>query len=273
MSLSPLLPGIVACVFYLATLAAHLVALQDEDAHARRVRIARALAVPALLLHLAGLLPELFRAGGLDMGLFNASSLFFWAITTVTWLASLRYPLANLLIVLYPLTIVALLSSLFLHSPFAPLTDVGWGLGVHILLSILAYSMLSIAAVQAVALGFLIHRLKHHRLQGLVDMMPPVMTMESLLFRLIWTGEVLLALAIASGAMFLENMFAQHLAHKTILSIIAWIVFAVLLWGRHRLGWRGVLAMKWTLSGFTLLILAYFGSKFVLEVLLHRTAG
>jgi ABC-type uncharacterized transport system permease subunit len=87
--------------------------------------------------------------------------------------------------------------------------------------------------------------------------MPPLQTMEYLLFRLIWTGEVLLALAILTGALFLENMFAQHLAHKTVLSIVAWLVFAVLLWGKHRLGWRGTTAVKWTLTGFGLLILAY----------------
>ena len=96
--------------------------------------------------------------------------------------------------------------------------------------------------------------------------------MEYLLFRLIWTGEVLLALAILTGALFLENMFAQHLAHKTVLSIVAWLVFAVLLWGKHRLGWRGTTAVRWTLTGFGLLILAYLGSKFVLEVLLQRPA-
>ena len=83
-------------------------------------------------------------------------------------------------------------------------------------------------------------------------------------------SQVLLALAILTGALFLENMFAQHLAHKTILSIIAWLVFAVLLWGKHRLGWRGTTAVRWTVAGFVLLILAYFGSKFVLELVLHR---
>ena len=87
---------------------------------------------------------------------------------------------------------------------------------------------------------------------------------------LIWTGEVLLALSLVTGAMFFENLFAQHLAHKTVLSIIAWLVFATLLWGRHQLGWRGITAIKWTLAGFSLLILAYFGSKIVLEFVLHR---
>ena len=273
MTTTSLLPGLAACVFYLASLATQMLALHDGAARARWSKLAVLLAPPALLLHLLSLSSDLFAGGGLDIGLFNAASLFFWAVATLAFLASLRLPLSNLLLVLYPLGVVALLSGLFLHSPFAPMHDLGWGIGVHIVLSILAYGIFSIAAVQAAALGLLIYRLKHRQLHGLFDLMPPLQTMESLLFRLIWTGDVLLFFAIASGAVFLENMFAQHLAHKTILSIVAWLVFATLLWGRHRLGWRGITAIKWTATGFVLLILAYFGSKFVLELVLHRAAG
>lgn len=273
MPMSSLLPGLAACAFYIASLLAQMLALHEGASRQRWLRLALLLAPAALLLHLLSLPAELFSQGGLDLGLFNAASLFFWSVTALTWCVSLRAPLGNLLLILYPLTVVALLSALFLHSPFAPLHDLGWGLSLHILMSLLAYSILSIAAVQAAALGLLIHQLKRRQLHGLVDLMPPLQTMERLLFQLIWTGETLLALAILSGAMFLDNMFAQHLAHKTILSIVAWLVFAILLWGRHRLGWRGVTAIKWTLAGFCLLILAYFGSKIVLELVLHRAAG
>lgn len=263
--------GLAACLFYLASVSAQLFALHDSPGRARAARLARQLAIPALLLHLASFYHVIIGPSGLDFGLFNAASLFFWAVAVLAYAGSFRMPLGNLLLIVYPLTVVALLTALFLRTPGAPLTPVGWGLGAHILLSILAYSILSIAAVQSAALGLLINRLKHRRLHGIVDLMPPLSTMESLLFRLIWTGETLLGVAILTGFLFLEDMFAQHLAHKTVLSLIAWSVFATLLWGRHRLGWRGITAIRWTLAGFCFLILGYFGSKFVLQIVLART--
>jgi ABC-type uncharacterized transport system permease subunit len=87
---------------------------------------------------------------------------------------------------------------------------------------------------------------------------------------MIATGFVLLSLALVTGALFLEDIFAQHLVHKTILSIVAWVVFAILLWGRWRFGWRGRTAIRWTIGGFVFLMLAYFGSKFVLELVIGR---
>ena len=270
--MSTLLPGLAACLFYLASLSAQLLGLHESKSRGYALRLSMGLAAPALLLHMLALGATMQTPAGLDFSLFNAASLVFWVIALLAWAASFRMPLANLLLILYPLTIVALLTSLFLSTPVSTRTAPGPGLGLHILLSILAYSILSIAAVQAAALGLLINRLKHRRLHGVVDMMPPLATMELLLFRLIWTGEVLLTGAIATGAVFVEDMFAQHLAHKTVLSIIAWLVFAILLAGRHRLGWRGMTAIKWTLSGAGLLVLAYFGSKFVLEMLLGIAA-
>lgn len=94
--------------------------------------------------------------------------------------------------------------------------------------------------------------------------------MERVLFELVWAGIVLLTLSIISGLLFLDNFFAQHLAHKTVLSLLAWVIFTTLLIGRYRFGWRGMRAVRWTLGGCALLILAYFGSKFVLEVVLNR---
>jgi ABC-type uncharacterized transport system permease subunit len=94
--------------------------------------------------------------------------------------------------------------------------------------------------------------------------------MENLLFQMLTAGFILLSLSLFSGILFLEDLFAQHLAHKTVFSIIAWLVFGTLLWGRWRFGWRGRTAIRWTLSGFFFLMLAYFGSKLVLEIVLQR---
>ena len=129
--------------------------------------------------------------------------------------------------------------------------------------------MLTIAMFQSLLLLVQDHQLKHKHPSGLIRNFPPLQTMESLLFGFLWSGWALLSLSLLSGALFIDNLFTQHLVHKTILSCFAWIVFAVLLWGRHQLGWRGHKAIRWTLAGFCLLMLAFFGSKLVREFILH----
>lgn len=98
------------------------------------------------------------------------------------------------------------------------------------------------------------------------------MTMESLLFKTISLGFVLLTFTLVSGMLFSEQIFHQALKfnHKNIFTIISWLIFGSLLVGRARYGWRGCTAIRWTLTGFLVLMLAYLGSKFVLEVLLNR---
>ena len=112
------------------------------------------------------------------------------------------------------------------------------------------------------------HQLREGHIRGIMRLFPPVQVMETMLFEAIWVGEILLTIAIASGFFYVDNLFAQHLAHKTLLSCLAWIVFGTLLWGRHFRGWRGSNAIRWTLAGFLLLMLAYFGSKLVRAFLL-----
>ena len=114
------------------------------------------------------------------------------------------------------------------------------------------------------------HALKNKSRLTNARLLPPLQTMESLLFELLWVGEILLTLAILSGFYFLEDMFAQHLVHKTVFALSAWFIYALLLWGRHQMGWRGTKAIRWALAGFVCLMLAYFGSKLVLEIILNR---
>jgi ABC-type uncharacterized transport system permease subunit len=136
-----------------------------------------------------------------------------------------------------------------------------------------AAALLFAAAVTAVLLVFLDRRLRTHRLAHLPTVLPPLDALEKVMFRLIGAGFVLLSLALLTGLIFVTNLWAQHLQHKTILSLIAWVIFGVLLLGRIRYGWRGRVALRWTLSGFGFLALSYFGSKFVLEYLLGRHWG
>lgn len=224
----------------------------------------------ALLLHGALLYQGIVTDSGLNLGFSNAASLTAWVIVAVLLVAALGKPLASLGIFVLPLAALTIVLSLAwpAHRP-AP-EGFGLGVDVHILVSLLAYSMLSIAAFQAILLAFQEHRLRHKRPGRIMLRLPPLQVQESLLFQLIGLGFFLLSLSLVSGMMFVEDMFAQHLAHKTILSVIAWLVFGVLLWGRWRYGWRGRTAIWWSLGGFFTLMLAYFGSKLVLEIVLGR---
>ena len=143
-------------------------------------------------------------------------------------------------------------------------------LEIHILISIVAYSLLSIAAVQALLLTVQDHHLRNKKPGGFIRALPPLQSMETLLFQIIAFGFVLQSLSLVTGFVFLENMMAQHLVHKTILSIIAWAVFGILLWGRWQFGWRGRTAIRWTLGGFVLMVLGYLGSKMVLEIIIGQ---
>jgi ABC-type uncharacterized transport system permease subunit len=183
-------------------------------------------------------------------------------------LSSLSKPVENLGIVLLPLAMLAIVFEIrFNAAHFLP-AHVGWALRIHVLISLLAYSLLSMASVQAILLAIQDHHLRHRHPGGFIRALPPLQTMEALLFEMIGAGFVLLTLALISGFAFLQDMFAQHLVHKTLLSILAWLVFGSLLWGRFRFGWRGQKALIWTLVGFVVLMLAYFGSKFVIELVL-----
>jgi ABC-type uncharacterized transport system permease subunit len=148
--------------------------------------------------------------------------------------------------------------------------DASVGLRLHVLFSILAYSLLSIAALEALMLAWAERQLKRKRPRMIMQFLPPLATMEAFMFQILGVGFLLLSLSLGTGLMFLDDMFAQHLVHKTVLSIAAWLVFAALLAGRYYLGWRGRIAVRATIAGFLLLMLAYFGSKIVLELILKR---
>jgi ABC-type uncharacterized transport system permease subunit len=265
--------GLFAVLFYaLGTLLQGRSLLQNTGAPQENTRHAQVLACAllALLIHLVNVVQVIATDEGYDFGFFRIATLFSWTIALIVVVSSLKKPLANLFLILFPLAIVSILCSLLLPSRYTPQSDLGGGVALHILLGILAFSIMTIAAVQAVVIAWLNRELKHKHFSSILQHLPPLQTMEALLFDLIWSGFFVLLAVIGSGFLFMEDMFAQHLAHKTVLTICSAVVFATLLWGRHQLGWRGNTALRWTLSGFGFLILAYFGSKFVLELLLGR---
>jgi ABC-type uncharacterized transport system permease subunit len=156
---------------------------------------------------------------------------------------------------------------------YAEATTAGWELTAHILLSMGAAALLFAAAVTAILLVFLDRRLRTRRIADLPSALPPLDALEKVMFRLIAAGFGLLTLALITGFVFVTNLFTQNLVQKTVLSLIAWLLFGVLLIGRLRFGWRGRSAVRWTLWGFGILAVAYFGVKFVLEYLFGRHWG
>ncbi|HEX4871390.1 MAG TPA: cytochrome c biogenesis protein CcsA [Nevskiaceae bacterium] len=232
----------------------------------------RGSALLGLVLHALLLLHQLVEGGSLRIGVNEAASLFTWQSALLLWLFCLRERVALLGAVIYPLAGVMALWATALPSPVSNVRLSDWQVSSHVLCSLLAAGLLTLAAVHALALAAQ-DRLLHRRdpsWGGLMSRLPPLQTMERLLFELIAVGFLLLSLTLLSGLWFVHDWLAQHLIHKTVLSISAWLIFGALLWGRWRYGWRGRAAIRWTLSGYGVLVLAYFGSKLVLEQILGR---
>lgn len=173
-------------------------------------------------------------------------------------------------LVTLPIATVVLLMEWSIDIPGTVLTTTSTGITAHILSSVLAFGVLSIAGVYALFVALIEHFLRSHHLNRLMQMLPALDILETLLFQLITIGFALLTISLGTGLLFVSDLFAQHLAHKTVLSILAWLVFGILLWGRRFRGWRGRVAVRTTLAGIVLLLLSYFGSKLVLELLLER---
>jgi ABC-type uncharacterized transport system permease subunit len=181
-----------------------------------------------------------------------------------------RRPLQNLLVVLFPLSAMSVLVSTYAPETAVQSTHLSGGMLMHISSSILAYAVLTLAAIQSALVSVQDHQLKHRHTRGVVQILPPLQLMEKMLFELLLIGVLLLTVSIISGFIFIEDIFAQHLVHKTVLTLVAWILFSVLLWGHYQLGWRSQTAVRLTLAGFVLLMLAFFGSKLALELVLKR---
>lgn len=224
--------------------------------------------IMALLFHATDIFFTMKSAGGWNLGLFTTFSLTTWLMALIALLIGARMPNAHPGIVIYPVVALSLILKVELPSPEPPSLSEP-ALEWHVLLSLAAYSLFMLAAIQAIILAIQEKQLRQRHAAGLLRKLPPLQSMEAGLFQLIITGFALLTMGLVTGLMFVEDLFDQHLVHKTVLSIIAWGVFAALLWGRFRHGWRGKTAVKWTLVGFSFLVLAYMGSKFVLEYLVN----
>jgi ABC-type uncharacterized transport system permease subunit len=225
----------------------------------------------ALSLHTLVLFERIVTPEGLNLQFYNALSMVALLVAAILFGTTLRHPLENLAIAQLPATAVCLILDPIIPHEMVTTTPANSALQFHILISLLAYSLLAIAMLQALLLAIQDRHLHNRQPGGLIRALPPLQLMEYLLFQLITIGFLFLTLALLSGFLFLEDIFTQHLVHKTALSIGAWLIFAILLFGHWRFGWRGRTAIRWTVGGGLILMLAYFGSKLVLELLLQRT--
>ncbi len=205
---------------------------------------------------------------GINISFFNVFSIVSFFITFIYISSTVKSPVEILGIIILPTTALSIILQLLNPQPVV-LADASLPLQAHILLSLLAYSLLFLSACQAVLLSIQNSSLKKRQTGGVLRAIPALEVMENLLFQSMSLGFILLSLALFSGFAFLDDIFAQHLVHKTILSLAAWVIFAFLLWGRFTYGWRGKKAIQLSLGGFTFLMLAYFGSKFVSEIILN----
>lgn len=259
--------ALLAILCYLAT--------AGVVAHSLRLRTATprggllALLGAALVWHGVVMHEVLVQPQGLQFGLFTILVLHAWLLALLALMVNVWRPVQGIYLVALPIAALELGLGVAGHGDDPLLTHITPAVQSHILLSLLAYSVLSIAALQALLASWQQRALKTNR-RGLLAALPALQTMENMLFELIAIGFVLLSLAIVTGFIVLDDMFEQHVAHKTVFSLLAWLVFAVLLLGRHVRGWRGRTAVRFTLAGFLLLLLGFVGSQFVLELVLHR---
>lgn len=227
-----------------------------------------AVGAAAVIGHGAMTIISLSADGGLNLDLIRVLVLLLFVATLFVMVASFFAPVSNLLLFACPASAVAV--ALYGFSTPAQSTQVSLStpLVAHILFAMVAYGVLIMATGQSLLLAYQERRLKHHSSAALMRMLPPLETMERLLFAMLWLGIAVLTLAIGTGFAYLEDLFGQRVVHHTVLACLSWLVYAALLTGRRLFGWRGATAVRFTLVGFGLLVLAYLGSKFVIEVLL-----
>jgi ABC-type uncharacterized transport system permease subunit len=257
--------GSSAIALYLLGWAAYVLKLSNKGRI--KINLIQALTGLAIVIHGFATFGLLLHEGGLDLSLLKILSLLALVINGLAFLSSIKEPIHSLYLALFPISAVTLVFALISASTKS--TDViPYSLQVHILTSIIAYSFLAIAALQALLAGYQNWQLKHKHQNVLMRTMPALETMEKLLFKLIWVGEILLTASLLTGFYVYDDFFAQQLIHKVTFSIVAWLVYAVLIFGRYHYGWRGQRAINWTWVGFSAILLGYLGSKFVIEFIL-----
>ncbi len=226
----------------------------------------------ALLAHGTTLVQEIFPDGAMRFSFSIALSMIVWLAMAFFWIESFYARMEGLQMFGLPVAAAAVMLPVIFPGQHVLANAESLQFRAHFLIAMLAYSLFTLAALHALLMAVAEKSLHQGRLTPLLASLPPLLTMETLLFRLIHVAFALLTLTLVTGILFSESLFGKALTfnHKTVFAILSWIIFAHLLAGRHFRGWRGRKALRWTLAGFVALLLAYVGSRFVLEVLLGR---
>lgn len=260
-----ILASVLATVLY--CLSAFLIFKQLNQTSQKRW-IALVPAFLATLLQAILLNGLVYQSEGLNLNFFVAFSLVGWLISIQILLGAYFMRIESLGVAIFPISGIA---SIFASMGFpVHLISVGEStIQGHILISIVAYALITLGAFQAGLLAYQDHALRTHQPGGLIRFLPPLYHMESFLFICLGFGFACLSVSLVSGFLYLEDIFAQQLVHKTALSIVAWFILGILMFGRIKFGWRGRKAIRWTLTAFAFLMLAFFGTKLVIEFILQ----
>lgn len=261
--------SLIACLFYTMATSHVLSRLFDKQGPNQKKTLI--LSTIAILTHMLVLVNSVFTQQGQDLSTVNVALLTCWVIVVSVTTVSLRFPATLLLPVVYGFAAILLLASLFIpHHIVMTSINVDLGLVIHISLSLLAYCVLIISTLYSIQFMFIDKRLKQRDLAIMTSHLPPLMVVERQLYQLLFVGTGLLTMALASGFLFLDGMFAKEAIHKTILSIVAWLIYATVALGHKQFGWRGKPVVIAIISASVIVTLGYFGSRFIQEVVLGR---
>jgi len=268
-----LLPLIAVACYLFGAIGLGLSAYRGDLHEGRGRRIAAvAIAAIGVVVHTVALIDERLRDPQAALSLGDTLALVALVIAVTAILMAFRPRLRGVSALL--LVIAAVLEAAFSEGAREfSVGRPGWELAFHVAMATTAFAFLTIGAALAVAQVVVDRRLRSRQPLKWLKILTPVESVESGCFQSITAGFALLTLTLVTGAFFIENLFAQHLVHKVVLALVAWVVFGILLLGRWRMGWRGRQALRWTLAGYVLLGLSYFGSKIVLENVLGRHWG
>lgn len=232
------------------------------------IQIENTILAMALILHGATVFLPIIVDRILIAGFGYTITLMVWLMLLLYWIGQWIRPLRGLQLLLFPLASIAMLSALLLPGNMTGYAIHSLPLLIHISLSLLAYSLFALTALLAVWIWYLHRRLRLRKISPFLSFLPPLLSMEKLMFQGLWIGFTLLTCSLLSGAIYTSELHAL-LTHKAVFSMIAWLIYGGLLLKHVMTAWRGKSAAKWTLLGFISLFLAYFGSKFVLDIILN----
>ena len=255
----------LAAALYLYTAGQQLLRLER-----REEKLPRAILIPAiaaLLLH-GFVIYDSSATVEESFGFYRVASLTFWLMGALSLLMLAIRPLQTLLMAIFPLAAIAILVATLTPETARPMTDTPRGLLVHISTSIIGYALLGLATLQGLLVLQQSRLLRQHKTRGLVRLLPPLDRNEQVMHELIAMGTLAMAVSIFAGFYYVDDLFAQHLIHKTVLTIIAWLLFTIISIRHLQYGWRVNTAVMLCCSGFALLTIGFYGSKLVLELVL-----